>query len=129
MKKDKKRFEKIYSDPKFKPIPKKVQKVELKDNRFEAMFKNKDFVSSTGIDEYGRKIESKKGNINMENYYIQKNNNNKKKNKKKEEITENNLSENESDTSEEFEEFLLEMQKQNAEMLKADEEEQNIPTG
>ena len=130
MKKDKKRFEKIYSDPKFKPIPKKVQKVELKDNRFEAMFKNKDFVSSTGIDEYGRKIESKKGNINMENYYIQKNNNNKTKKKKKEDKKiENNISESESDTSEEFQEFLLEMQKQNTEMLKTEEEEEQIPTG
>ena len=53
MKEDKskslKRFEKIYIDPKFKPIPKLVQKVELKDNRFEAMFTNKDFISSTGI--------------------------------------------------------------------------------
>ena len=81
MKKDKKRFEKIYTDPKFKPIPKKIQKVELKDNRFEAMFKNKDFISSTGIDEYGRTIDSKKGNINIEDYYIK--NDNKKKNKKK----------------------------------------------
>jgi len=131
MKKDKKRFEKIYTDPKFKPIPKKIQKVELKDNRFEAMFKNKDFISSTGIDEYGRTIDSKKGNINIEDYYIK--NDNKKKNKKKKkenEIKEKNLSENESDTSEEFQEFLLEMQKQNTEMFKSEEEEQeNIPTG
>ena len=41
-----KRFEKINNDPKFKPIPKKVHKVELNDNRFNAMFHNKDFYST-----------------------------------------------------------------------------------
>ena len=149
-KKSKKRFEKIYTDPMFKPIPKLVQKVEIKDNRFEAMFKNKDFISSTGIDEYGRKIESKKGNIQMENYYIKGEDKNekkkqknkkeklkieektkKKKNKKKQE--KNKLEEEdgeESDTSEEFQEFLLEMQKENEEELNREKnEEENIPTG
>ena len=137
-----KRFEKIYTDPKFKPIPKLVQKVELKDNRFEAMFTNKDFISSTGIDEYGRKIDSKRGNIKMEDYYIQKDSNKKKKKEKLNNeviktdkiklnnINEENISEEESDTSEEFQEFLLEMQKANTEELNDEiEEQENIPTG
>ena len=64
MKKDK-RFEKISTDPKFKPVPKTVRKVKLDDDRFNAMFKDKNFISSTDIDEYGRKV--KKGTKNHRN--------------------------------------------------------------
>ena len=48
------KFGSILTDPKFKPIPKKVQKYELKDNRFNEMFTNKDFSTNIKIDEYGR---------------------------------------------------------------------------
>ena len=67
-----KRFEKVSSDPKFKPIPKQVKKVKLDDDRFNAMFNDKHFISSTDIDEYGRKIKKGKKNIEMTKYYITK---------------------------------------------------------
>lgn len=106
MKKDK-RFEKISTDPKFKPVPKTVRKVKLDDDRFNAMFKDKNFISSTDIDEYGRKVKKGTKNIEMEKYYLPK----EEKEIKDEELNEEvEAEEEESDTSEEFQEFLAEMQ-------------------
>ena len=124
--KKKKRFEKINNDPKFKPIPKKVHKVELNDNRFNAMFSNKDFYSTSKVDKYGKKID-KEDKDYMDEYYIkkEKNKNKKEKKKKKEEKEE----EEESDTSEEFQEFLDNMNKQNMIELQQEENEENIPMG
>ena len=65
------RYEKVFNDPKFKPIPKKIHKVELNDNRFNAMFSNKDFYSSSKVDKYG-KLKNNKNQ--MEEYYIKKEN-------------------------------------------------------
>ena len=139
------RYEKVFNDPKFRPIPKKIKKVELNDNRFNAMFTNKDFYSSSKVDKYG-KLKNQKNNKNqMEEYYI-KNENEKTKKKekiekmpKKEEIEEEEEEEEneeiegegeeESDTSEEFKEFLERMNQQNMEDLKDEENEENIPMG
>lgn len=77
-----KRFEKIYQDPKFKPIPKKVSKVELNDERFQAMFNNKNFSSLTDIDEYGRKVTKAKQINEMHKYYLEDKDTDKKKKKK-----------------------------------------------
>lgn len=127
-KKDK-RFDKIIEDPRFKPIPKKVQKVQLNDKRFNAMFKDKNFISSTDIDEYGRKITSGKGNIQMEKFYmVNKKDLEKEKEPKQEEEEVEEEEEEESDTSEEFEEFLEEMKAQEEQQNQLAEEE-NIPTG
>ncbi len=125
--KKKRRFEKINNDRKFKPIPKKVHKVELNDNRFNAMFSNKDFYSKTKIDKYGRKIEKKEEKNIMDDYYIRKE---KKKEKKEKEDIENKEKEEEeeSDTSEEFQEFLDNMNK-NMEEAQKEENEEKIPTG
>ena len=131
---NKNRFKKIYSDPKFKPIPKKIKKIELNDKRFEKMFTDKNFFSSTEIDEYGRNIPNSKKNNDIEKYYsIKQNkkekfnkNNNNKENKKEDD-------ESSSDTSEEFEEFLKENQKEEIEYAKEIEDEynnnKNIPMG
>ena len=134
--KKQKRFEKINNDPKFKPIPKKVHKVELNDNRFNAMFSNKDFYSTSKVDKYGKKIEKKENKNYMDEYYIKKQ---KKKDKKKEEEDKNKKEEedkdkkeeeeSESDTSEEFQEFLDNMNKQNIEEFQQEENEENIPMG
>ena len=79
-----KRFEKINNDPKFKPIPKKVHKVELNDNRFNAMFHNKDFYSTSKVDKYGRKLEKREDNKNiMDEYYIRKDKQKPKKKRKR----------------------------------------------
>ena len=101
MKKDK-RFEKISTDPKFKPVPKTVRKVKLDDDRFNAMFKDKNFISSTDIDEYGRKVKKGTKNIEMEKYYLPKEEKEIKDEEQNEEIEEE-----ESDTSEEFLTLLL----------------------
>ena len=133
-----KRFEKINNDPKFKPIPKKVHKVELNDNRFNAMFSNKDFYSTSKVDKYGRKITKKNEKNYMDEYYIRKDDNNKAKKKEEHEekeededeyIKEKDEEEEESDTSEEFQEFLNNMNQQNMEALKQEEEEEKIPMG
>ena len=134
--KKQKRFEKINNDPKFKPIPKKVHKLELNDNRFNAMFSNKDFYSTSKVDKYGKKIEKKENKNYMDEYYIKKE---KKKDKKKEEEDKNKKEEedkdkkeeeeSESDTSEEFQEFLDNMNKQNIEEFQQEENEENIPMG
>ena len=123
--KKQKRYEKINNDPKFKPIPKKIHKVELNDNRFNAMFSNKDFYSSSKVDKYGKKRNKKENKNNMEEYYIKK-----EKNKiKKEEEEKEKEEEEESDTSEEFQEFLDNMNKENMEVFKDEENEENIPMG
>jgi len=129
---NKNRFKKIYTDPKFKPIPKKIKKIELNDKRFSKMFTDKNFISSTEIDEYGRNISNSKKNNDIERYYSIKQN-------KKEKLNNNNENKNEeeessSDTSEEFEEFLKENQKEEIEYAKEIEEEENnnykeIPMG
>ena len=128
--KKKRRFEKINNDPKFKPIPKKVHKVELNDNRFNAMFSNKDFYSKTKIDKYGRKIEKKEEKNIMDDYYIRKEKKKEKKEKKEKEDIENKEKEEEeeSDTSEEFQEFLDNMNK-NMEEAQKEENEEKIPMG
>ena len=130
--KKKKRYEKIYNDPKFKPIPKKIHKVELNDNRFNAMFSNKEFHSTAKVDKYGN-IKQKNNDKNyMDDYYIKKENK-KNKNTKKEESEElneeNEEEEEESDTSEEFKEYLEEINRENMEELELEEKEENIPMG
>ena len=144
------RYEKVFNDPKFKPIPKKIHKVELNDNRFNAMFSNKDFYSSSKVDKYG-KLKNQKNNKNqMEEYYIKKENQKtikkekeksekvkkpkikEKQNEEEEEIDEDNEEEGEeeeSDTSEEFKEFLQNMNEQNMEDFKDEQNEENIPMG
>ena len=147
------RYEKVFNDPKFKPIPKKIHKVELNDNRFNAMFSNKDFYSSSKVDKYG-KLKNQKNNKNqMEEYYIKKENqktikkekeksekDKKQKIKEKqneeeeneEQIDEENEEEGEeeeSDTSEEFKQFLQNMNEQNMEDFKDEQNEENIPMG
>ena len=124
-KKDK-RFDKVHTDPKFKPIPNKVKKVKLDDERFDAMFKDPNFISSTNIDEYGRKIKHGKKNIEMEKYYIPEKHVEEEEEEEHEESEEQN--EEESDTSEEFQEFLRELQAQERldQQLK---EQENVPTG
>ena len=125
--KKKKRFDKINNDPKFKPIPKKIHKVELNDNRFNAMFSNKDFYSTSKVDKYGKKRNKKEEKNYMDEYYI-RNEKNKEK-KKEEEESAKEEEEEESDTSEEFQEFLDNMNKENMEALKEEENEENIPMG
>ena len=125
--KKKRRFEKINNDPKFKPIPKKIHKVELNDNRFNAMFSNKDFYSKTKIDKYGRKIEKREEKNIMDDYYIRKEK--KKEKEEKEEIEDKEKEEGEeSDTSEEFQEFLDNMNKNIVE-AQEEENEEKIPMG
>ena len=138
------RYEKVFNDPKFKPIPKKIHKVELNDNRFNAMFSNKDFYSTSKVDKYGKLKNQKNKKNQMEEYYIKnenkitekKNKSEKveKKEKDKEEVEEkedeeNEEEEEESDTSEEFQQFLENMNQQNMEDLKDEEVEENIPMG
>ena len=126
--KKKKRFEKINNDPKFKPIPKKVHKVELNDNRFNAMFSNKDFYSTSKVDKYGRKLEKKDDKNIMDDYYIRKDKNKAKKKEKEDIHNKEKEEEEESDTSEEFQEFLDNMNK-NLEEEQNEEKEEKIPMG
>ena len=146
------RYEKVFNDPRFKPIPKKIHKVELNDNRFNAMFSNKDFYSSSKVDKYGKMKKEKSNKNQMEEYYIRKENQktikkekeksgkklkiNEKEKKEEENEEEENIEEKEgegeeeeSDTSEEFKEFLENMNQQNMEILKDEEVEENIPMG
>ena len=62
-----KRFDKVYSDPRFMVAPKKVTKVKI-DKRFEGMFKKKEFNVVAKVDKYGRRID-KKDNYALQNYY------------------------------------------------------------
>jgi len=50
------RFSKVFNDPKFKEIPKKIKKVEINDDRFQKMFTHKSFNDKLDYDEYGRLI-------------------------------------------------------------------------
>lgn len=47
------RFTKLFSDPKFRNVPKKERKVKI-DNRFQSLFKDKKFVSKVSVDKRGR---------------------------------------------------------------------------
>ena len=53
-----KRFDKVFSDPRFMVAPKKVSKVKI-DKRFEGMFKEKSFNVIAKVDKYGRRIDKK----------------------------------------------------------------------
>lgn len=47
------RFGKLFSDPKFRNVPKKEKKVKI-DQRFQSLFKDKKFVSKASVDKRGR---------------------------------------------------------------------------
>jgi len=64
-----KRFEKVYSDPRFMVAPKKVSKVKI-DKRFEGMFNKKEFNVVAKVDKYGRRVEQKDTHA-LQNYYKQ----------------------------------------------------------
>jgi hypothetical protein len=49
------RFTKVFNDPLFTEVPKKVKKIELKDDRFKNMFTEKRFSEKLDFDEYGRR--------------------------------------------------------------------------
>jgi hypothetical protein len=53
IKMDDPRFSKLFTDPKFRNVPKKERKVKI-DERFQSMFKDKRFVSKVGVDKRGR---------------------------------------------------------------------------
>jgi hypothetical protein len=50
------RFNKVFNDPIFQEVPKKVKKVQITDDRFKNMFTDKRFNEKLDIDQYGRKI-------------------------------------------------------------------------
>jgi hypothetical protein len=52
------RFNKVFSNPIFQEVPKKIRKIEVKDERFKGMFKDKRFNDKLDIDEYGRAISN-----------------------------------------------------------------------
>jgi len=62
-----KRFEKVFSDPRFMVAPKKVSKVKI-DSRFQTMFKDKQFNVVAKVDKYGKKLD-RKDNYALQNYY------------------------------------------------------------
>ena len=62
-----KRFDKVFSDPRFMVAPKKVSKVKI-DSRFQGMFKEKQFNVVAKVDKYGKKV-NKKDNHVLKNYY------------------------------------------------------------
>ena len=120
-------FASVLSDPKFKPIPKKIKKCILKDKRFEKMFTDENFNNKLRIDEYGFKKKEMKQNDFEELYMMDDEDNGRReknkgkdgKGKKKEKgvnsnknprktSTDSNIS---SDTSEEFQEFLEEIKR------------------
>ena len=47
------RFTKLFTDPKFRDVPKKEKKVKI-DQRFQSLFKDKKFVSKVSVDKRGR---------------------------------------------------------------------------
>jgi len=61
------RFSKVFNDPKFKEIPKKIKKVEINDERFQKMFTDKSFNDKLDYDEYGRSISNLKLLIDLSN--------------------------------------------------------------
>ena len=72
--KKKNKYQKIFNDLKFKLIPRKVHKIELNDNRFNTLFSNKDFVSVSKTDKYGKLKHDKKEKNQMDEYYIKNDN-------------------------------------------------------
>lgn len=50
---DDKRFTKLFTDPKYRNVPKKQRKVKI-DDRFQSLFKDKKFVSKVSVDKRGR---------------------------------------------------------------------------
>jgi hypothetical protein len=139
-----KRFDKLFKDPKFKSIPKKVRKVEVNDNRFSHMFTDNKFASQAQTDEYGRKLKKSNYNKELEDFYITNNITieGKNKNSKKQVEEQSNSSfeyntdeyvgeNNDSDTSQEFEDFLDEhVEEQNREVDAWDKyNDKEIPNG
>ena len=66
-----KRFDKVFSDPRFMVAPKKVSKVKI-DSRFQGMFKEKEFNVVAKVDKYGKKINKKDTHV-LKNYYTGEN--------------------------------------------------------
>ena len=62
------RFEFAEYDPRFQIVPKSIRKTKV-DERFQHMFKNKDFMHVTEVDRYGRKIENSKKNKELLDLY------------------------------------------------------------
>ena len=62
-----KRFDKVFSDPRFMVAPKKVSKVKI-DSRFQGMFKEKQFNVVAKVDKYGKKVNKKDTHV-LKNYY------------------------------------------------------------
>ena len=164
------RFKKIATDPKFKEIPKKIRKVEVKDSRFTSMFTNKSFNEGLEFDIYGRKHDKSQNNNKkeLERYYmVEDAEENYQQDAEDEHISQGEISEGkipeddisggikdgemdveeeaqeaeeaeegglpdgeyESDTSEEFEQFLQERTNQTVEDPFEEIEQKNIPTG
>lgn len=61
------RFAKVYTDPRFMTVPKKLKKVQI-DKRFGGMFTDKTFNVVSNVDKYGRKI-TKKDDHALKHYY------------------------------------------------------------
>jgi hypothetical protein len=121
------RFKKISTDPKFKEIPKKIRKVEIKDPRFASMFTNKSFNEGLEYDMYGRKVDSNNKKELERYYHIEED---EAKDIEEDEVEDAEFIEDgDSDTSEEFEQFLQERTEMNAEDPFDEIEEKNIPTG
>jgi hypothetical protein len=124
------RFNKIKTDPKFKQIPKKIRKVEIKDPRFSSMFTDKSFNEGLEYDEYGRKLDKsdERMKTDLEKYYTHE--------EQPDFIPDllrtdhiHKEEEYESDTSEEFEQFLEERNNQQMEDPFNEIEDKNIPSG
>merc|ERR1712066_602246 len=47
------RFSKLFTDPKYRNVPRKERKVKI-DERFQSLFKDKKFVSKVNVDKRGR---------------------------------------------------------------------------
>ena len=47
------RFSKLFTDPKYRNVPRKERKVKI-DERFQSLFKDKKFVSKVSVDKRGR---------------------------------------------------------------------------
>ena len=62
------RFASVYSDPRFKRIPRKHTKVSV-DSRFQGIFKNEDFNDTPAVDKRGRKLDASFGMKKMQRFY------------------------------------------------------------
>ena len=139
-----KRFDKLFKDPKFKSIPKKVRKVEVNDTRFSHMFTDNKFASHADTDEYGQKLKKSNYNKELEDFYTSNNitieGKNKVSKKQVEEQSNSSFEYNtdeyagendESDTSQEFEDFLDQhVEEQNREVDAWDKyNDKEVPTG